>query len=372
MKIIFAIPTWNRCEQLDTTIRILTKQIVDSKVNAEIVVSNNCSIDSTQTILEKLANEFNFVHFKTLDAHISGGENFQEVFSLALSLSNQGDYIWFFGDDDDLNAGALRFIFDSLKESQPFFASAGNTRLKPHTNKIYQSGMTDIVQKFSFFLTSSFISQCIFSYELLTKITEGNLFSEKFCYDAYSHGSSVLWLGYNQKCLYIDFPICTYRAYQGQEQETRERWAVIENNGKYKGSTYMGIFNFIDSVMLFMNEGILPKKLDRYFFRYWTFHFWDFLLYEATVMGIQNSSTLNGEHWNKITNLSSMLEDKELAKRILMNVDLQRTILASGVSPALIMNITKKYTFWGGAVYDLPVISTALLQSLTFAPKDLI
>jgi glycosyltransferase involved in cell wall biosynthesis len=356
MRIIFAIPTWNRAEQLNITCRLLAKEILLSGIDALIVVSDNCSDDSTESVIENLKSEFDFVISKRLDFKVPPYINFHTVFKLALDVSTESDYIWWFGDDDDLNENMLQKVNNILKSQQPFFASAGNTRLTPHTNNIYQAGMADLVQKFSFFLTSGFISQCILSHELVHGIVNQNLIIEKFLHDAYSYATSTLYLGYSKKCIYIDSPVTTYRIYKEQSTQTRVRWT--EDN------TYNEIFNFVDSLKFLIEEKILPPKLEKSFFRYWNFHFWDFLLYEATVMALQHPSSINGEHWNKLSRLCGFLNDRELAKRVEININLQRMILSHGVKPELIMNLTNKYTFWGGAVYDLPLVTHDLLLSL--------
>jgi glycosyltransferase involved in cell wall biosynthesis len=356
MRIVFAIPTWNRAEQLNITVRLLAKEILLSGIDALIVVSDNCSDDSTESVIESLKSEFDFIISKRLDCKVPPYINFHTVFKLALDVSTASDYIWWFGDDDDLNENMLQKVSDILKSQQPFFASAGNTRLAPHTNNIYQAGMADLVQKFSFFLISGFISQCILSHELVHEIVNQNLISQKFSADAFSHGTSVILLGHKKKCIYIDLPISTYRIYQEQTEKTRARWS--------SDNVYVGIFNFIDSLSILIEDKILPSKLDKSFFRFWNFHFWDYLLHEATVMAIQNPSSINGEHWNKLSNLCGLLKDKELAKRIEINIHLQKIILSQGVKPELIMNLTNKYTFWGGAVYELPLVTHDLLLSL--------
>jgi hypothetical protein len=194
------------------------------------------------------------------------------------------------------------------------------------------------------------------SHELVHEIVNQNLISQKFSADAFSHGTSVILLGHKKKCIYIDLPISTYRIYQEQTEKTRARWS--------SDNVYVGIFNFIDSLSILIEDKILPSKLDKSFFRFWNFHFWDYLLHEATVMAIQNPSSINGEHWNKLSNLCGLLKDKELAKRIEINIHLQKIILSQGVKPELIMNLTNKYTFWGGAVYELPLVTHDLLLSL--------
>jgi hypothetical protein len=117
--------------------------------------------------------------------------------------------------------------------------------------------------------------------------------------------------------------------------ETRKRWESER--------VYDGIFGFIESLKILTQNGILPQKLDRTFFRYWKWHFWDFLLYNASVASIADRRELNSKFWDYIYELTNYLEDAELAKRICINVDLQRMIIASSNDNDFISFSLNKY-----------------------------
>jgi hypothetical protein len=353
MQIIFAIPTWNRAEQLEITVRGIANAIIASGLSSKIVISNNASSDHTQSILNILSCEFDFIEYSNMNTHVNGTVNFENVLSHAINISSENDYIWFFGDDDDLNSVMLPKVYETLINIQPYFASAGNTKLGPHTGKNYQAGMSDLVQIFGFATMCGFISQCIFSHEMAIEIVTNKLMSDKFKYDAYPHSCSTLLLGYNKKCIYLDYPISTFRTYPNQAKESRERYT--------SDNTYLYMFNFTDSIQYFIDENILPKKLERSFFRWWNFHHWDMMLYEATIMALHDKSTLNGEHWKKLQGLCEFIKDRELAKRLEINIELNRMLLTKNIEPDLILPLIRRYTFWGGAVYDNPVVTQDIL-----------
>lgn len=335
MNIIFAIPTWNRAQQLEMTIEKIIASAEYAQATIKILISNNHSTDETAAVLINLQQKFNYIEVIKPEIHISGMENFQFVISSALQRINPTDYIWSFGDDDDISLNGVGKVAATLEIEKPYFASAGNTRLTPHKNNGYSGNIKELSLNFGFFLTLGFISQLIFSYELAKDIYEKKLMSEKFVHDSYSHGSSIIYLGHQKKGVYIDSPIATYRDIPNSADETRKRWES-EN-------VYDGIFNFVDSLKILTDENLLPKKINKKFFRYWKWHFWDFLLYNAALTTLSNRSNVNSKLWDKIYILTSYLDDAELTKRININTDLLRLLIASSGDNNLILNHLNRY-----------------------------
>jgi hypothetical protein len=211
----------------------------------------------------------------------------------------------------------------------------GNTRLAPHTNKNYVGTIGNLASNFGFFLIFGFISQLIFSRQLVKDIILKKLMSEKFSHDAYSHGSSIIYIGNEKKGVYIDSPISTYREIDNSAIETRQRWEAEK--------VYDGIFSFVDSLDILISSGILPKKMSRKFFRYWKWHFWDFLFYNASLASLSNKALLSSKLWDSIYQLTEYLDDPELSKRLCINADLQRMLIASSDDRDFIISGLNKY-----------------------------
>lgn len=321
MKILFTIPTWNRAEQLSLTLIMIINSAKYANRNIEILVSDNHSTDATHSVLSEMTADYSFIEVIRPKSHISGMENYRFVLEQALIRTSESDYIWSFGDDDDISVDGVFNVFSVIEAENPYFISVGNIRLNPHSNKNYAGNVRDLAINFGFFLVFGFISQLIFSRKLIEDIIKNNLMSERFLHDSYSHGSSIIFSANDKRGVYIDSPISTYREVKNSEVETRKRWESER--------VYDGIFGFVESLKILTNGGILPKKLDRTFFRYWRWHFWDFLLYNASLSAMADKKNLNSKYWDSIYDLTGYLEDAELAKRICINVDLQRMIIAS-------------------------------------------
>jgi glycosyltransferase involved in cell wall biosynthesis len=327
MKIYFAIPTWNRSEQLRITLLQIISGCNKYRINAEIIVSDNCSTDGTNELLIGISSIYKNLKFHRTSLHISGMENYQEVLELCRSKMEDGDFVWSVGDDDDLNFEAIKSVYEILMLQRPYFASVGNTKLPPHRGEFFTGTSVELAYKFGFFLTFGFISQCIFSKAVLTDINDTKTMSEKFKNDSYSHASSVLFLGRDKKCTYIDAPVATWRDYPSQAELTQARWS--------EGKVFDGIFNFIDSLEYLTSTNVLSRKLNCRFFRFWRWHFWDQLVYDASSITLQNPSAIEHNMWGKIYQLTGFLEDRELAKKINLNTDLFRFLLASQVDRAI-------------------------------------
>ncbi len=334
MKIIFAIPTWNRAEQLSLTLAKIVNSAINAGKEVQILVSDNHSTDNTASVLAGMVKTYEFIEVIRPEKHISGMQNYHFVLGQALGRASEADYIWSFGDDDDISIEGVYQVYSVLNSECPYFVSVGNTKLAPHTNKNYFGTIRDLAIKFGFFLVFGFISQLIFSRELVRDIIENKLMDEKFLHDSYSHGSSIIYIGHEKKGVYIDSPISTYREIKNSEAETRKRWS--------SEGVYDGIFGFVHSVRILTEDGILPKKFDRTFFRYWTWHFWDFLIYNASLASMGDKGKLSSRLWDAIYELTGYLEDRELAKRITINVDLQRMLIAaSGDAKFLLLSLDK-------------------------------
>lgn len=109
--ISICIPTYNRVVFLDEAIRSIVSQfnndILDTDV--EIIISDNCSTDSTKDIVEKYqANFKNLKYFKN-DTNIGMVKNLVKVATYA-----SGEYIWFFSDDDKHDPGSIVAIIDGI------------------------------------------------------------------------------------------------------------------------------------------------------------------------------------------------------------------------------------------------------------------
>lgn len=106
LKVSICIPTYNRACFLEQALEsILNNQITDY---FEVIISDNNSTDSTETVVKRFKNELNIVYKKNL-RNIGAVRNLIK----ATEFSN-GEYVWLWGDDDVMIEGAADYLREFL------------------------------------------------------------------------------------------------------------------------------------------------------------------------------------------------------------------------------------------------------------------
>jgi glycosyltransferase involved in cell wall biosynthesis len=109
-----AIPTWNRASYLEQNLAQLAselRRVVPGQV--EVLVSDNHSTDSTQTVVENAQRAGLTIRYVRNSENLGWGRNFAQCFELA-----SGTYLLLLGDDDLLTDGALPLLLDRLNHAQ--------------------------------------------------------------------------------------------------------------------------------------------------------------------------------------------------------------------------------------------------------------
>ncbi len=108
------IPTYNRDKYLDLCLSQILKQIKPFENIIEILVSNNCSTDDTDTVVAKYMTEGYKINYIKNSENIGADRNVLNCMKLA-----KGKYFWFFGDDDVLLDDKLESIVHIINEHTP-------------------------------------------------------------------------------------------------------------------------------------------------------------------------------------------------------------------------------------------------------------
>ncbi|MEA5550914.1 glycosyltransferase family A protein [Anabaena cylindrica UHCC 0172] len=108
-----AIPTYNRAALLDKQLAWLAKSIQGFESECEIIVSDNCSEDNTQEIINKWQVQLN----NTVFLNNRNRENIGLMPNIAFCIkSASGQYIWTVGDDDPIQEKAVAYLVTTLKQ----------------------------------------------------------------------------------------------------------------------------------------------------------------------------------------------------------------------------------------------------------------
>lgn len=111
--ISICIPTYNRAECLRTCLESITEQFKDplARESAEVVISDNASIDDTENLVKEFQKEFsNVLYYKNFE-NLGVDRNILNVVEKA-----NGEYAWLMGDDDALFPDAIDYMLQKLKE----------------------------------------------------------------------------------------------------------------------------------------------------------------------------------------------------------------------------------------------------------------
>jgi abequosyltransferase len=109
-----AIPTYNRATYLHLCLEQFCSQISKNNEFIELIVSNNCSTDDTENVVQQFVNRYSFIRYNKQSENKGADANFVWCFNDAT-----GKYVWIFGDDDVLLDNKLNKILNILKSVNP-------------------------------------------------------------------------------------------------------------------------------------------------------------------------------------------------------------------------------------------------------------
>ncbi|KQS93204.1 glycosyltransferase family 2 protein [Chryseobacterium sp. Leaf394] len=116
MKLLtIAIPTYNRASILSKSLEKLFAEISYNKDIIELLVSDNCSSDNTQEIIENFILRGHSITYNRNLVNLGMDGNFSYCFKNA-----KGKYIWVLGDDDHLLEGSLNKIISLLSTDSEY------------------------------------------------------------------------------------------------------------------------------------------------------------------------------------------------------------------------------------------------------------
>ncbi|MBD2414097.1 glycosyltransferase [Nostoc calcicola FACHB-389] len=110
-----AIPTYNRAELLNKQLAWLAQAIKGFEDNCEILVSDNCSTDNTQEVIQKWQKTLSSITFKSN----KNSKNLGVVKNIMYCLSSATTkYVWTIGDDDPIQDRAVSYVISKLREHE--------------------------------------------------------------------------------------------------------------------------------------------------------------------------------------------------------------------------------------------------------------
>ncbi|HAM98936.1 MAG TPA: hypothetical protein DCQ26_10040 [Marinilabiliales bacterium] len=160
-----AIPTWNRAEYLKRCLESIEKDIQGKVLSLEIIVSDNCSTDNTQDIIQYFLK-------KGLPIKVFlNSENMGIEYNITQCYKkSNGKFVLVLGDDDFFIPGGIVYILELLKSynsEQLGIVNFYNNSIYRKPNLIYKVYLNNVVfiKTLSYWVT--FISGNIINKDLL-------------------------------------------------------------------------------------------------------------------------------------------------------------------------------------------------------------
>ncbi|HET6542086.1 MAG TPA: glycosyltransferase [Chryseolinea sp.] len=108
-----SIPTYNRAQMLDRQLKWLAVELMGHEDDCEIIISDNCSPDNTEEVLEMwkaaLSPRISFKYYSN-EENIGGMANIVSCLRKAT-----GKFVWSLGDDDFAQNGTIGYLLSQIK-----------------------------------------------------------------------------------------------------------------------------------------------------------------------------------------------------------------------------------------------------------------
>jgi glycosyltransferase involved in cell wall biosynthesis len=276
MKIVIAIPTFNRCQKLKRNIESIDKQIIPDGVELSLAISNSASTDSTQEFLGELsARRSNTFLFNQQTDWTGGNYGYLEGI-----IPEQADWVWYMGDDDYFpEETSLSSMCEFLKKNDSnqdlVFVHACQAQRSTSSGQIFKADVLSLCNKFGYIEMLGWISSIVMRAQpfrnALRKIdkrvqiarTEPKLGNSQ---SAFFHSSYFLEEVYHKKGAFIDLPFVDPQD-ESMTEDTRQRW-----QNENMGERYIYV---VDDLVRLRNIGLPLKNLQQSFFKYHRYHLWD-------------------------------------------------------------------------------------------------
>jgi glycosyltransferase involved in cell wall biosynthesis len=212
-----AIPTYNGEDTILEAIRSVDQEGID-----EIVISDNCSTDNTETIIKNLHND-KIKYFRN-DQNLG----FDQNCDLAVKRVT-GDYVWLFSDDDVIQPGAAKKVLAVLMKYPQLAAISVNHSihdyaLKQVVTERYNPNATDMLMTgIDEFLKTTWKSQSLISTNIIRKDLWIQHDSSCFFGNFYIHVSKVFGIVSDRMSYYIAEPLVLNRSGDQRRPWTPQR-----------------------------------------------------------------------------------------------------------------------------------------------------
>ncbi len=309
----FAIPTWNRQNEVTICVESIARQIKAQIRHVTILVQDDCSTDQTKAAIEDLQRQYpEIIEYRRTEARSDYSSAFHSLFQ-----STDSEWTWTFGDDDRLEPGALDRMLKVLTETDCEFIHCAETGRHSGTGRMYRGTLLNLCNSFGWLDMTGFITCNVVRSKWLKEAASSPLWRQ-YAKSAFAQSCALLEVLQDSQSAYMDLPLVATQN-QTQTQECVDRWAADKIGERY---TLVA-----DCLEAMFDEGVLTKKLNRRFFRYQNYHLWDrhitYFIHDYIGQGILN----HPDRWASQAKLAQFLEDETFAESLVKEIDMVRSLI---------------------------------------------
>lgn len=326
----FCVPTHSRPHTLERCLRSIAEQIWWTEGEPFpicIKVIDDQSPPESVEILERLAAEYPFLSHRRMEVHGDYSTAFREMFCEA----RDSEWVWTFGDDDQLLPGALDLIRKKLVEEPTDlqFVHVAETARASGQNAVHRGTLLDLCNHFGWIEMTGFITGNITRGERLWRAAQTPRWG-RYAKSAFVQSAALLEELAHDQCALFDIPLIEpQRKDDGTSPDTMQKWREQNIDIRYQFAA--------ECVEAMFEEGVLTKELEPKFFRYLSYDLAGRFLSHWAADYINQGIVYDDLTFARAQKLALFLRDKDAAKKIHDDIEALRTltILHSGLKQNL-------------------------------------
>ena len=282
----FAIPTWNRAEQLRKCVESIAVQ-----QPRQIIIADDASTDDTPKVCAELCLKYPFIKY----VRFADRQNFAGNYKRAV-LAAECEYTWTFGDDDTLMEGALAFMLNTIKNTRFDFYHASET-IRTAKAEAMCGTMLELCNAIGWLDFTGFISGNI----VRTTLLKDGVNSPNWAlYGTSSYPQSLALLETLAQRSAMMMEIGVVESSKLGDAETAKRWAENSICWKY---LYVG-----DGLRQLVADGAMPAKVQEAFFRYITESLFNRLMRDFNAREVLTPGEVLESDWECLQFMGGMVD----------------------------------------------------------------
>jgi hypothetical protein len=297
-------------------------------------------------VTKALADQYSFVHFVRRPEHSGMFDNLADVTQHA-----SGEYIWWFGDDDQLLPGGLQMVMDHLTDTDMAFVAVGNSFFTPHSDKVLEGNLLDLCNHMGWNQVIGWITGDLLRCDIAQQVCH-LLRQEPYKLDAYAHVGAVLTVAGPLKARLLDHAIVQPGQ---QDQEDINRWAQENVGWRY--------FLLIETFKHLFDQHVFTQKFSPKFFKYLNIYLWDRFI-AGMISSNLSADPYPDKGWDIIMLMAEMVDDPDVRKGVVTRCQSARFLCNQRKSFIQQVNNTNEILEFLAAETNIQVLPLGVAASL--------